>query len=256
MGMGKKLNLAALLFCTALLLWNGGLSGASDRAGNEQAVSPGKEMWHIASLNWEPYSGAEMSTQGNLVQRLRTLLEQRGVRLVVEFYPWARAQEFAKEPGFVGYFPAWPEEVQPGFIASDPLGWSDVSVMTYAGSGVEWQGLEKLFQEEYIGLIRTYDYPENVARLAKKYPQNVTLLPSETSLLKKLARGHISAAITDSAVMQYLAERMALGNLSQLARLENKPLVLAFQDTPRNRQRRDMLNALIQASGLLDSRPQ
>ncbi len=29
------------------------------------------EVWKIASLNWEPYSSAEMITQGNAIQDLR-----------------------------------------------------------------------------------------------------------------------------------------------------------------------------------------
>lgn len=244
--MSKRVNSVAVVVCCLALLGSVVFSVARDNSGYGGSGPPKvNESWRVASLNWEPYSGAEMATQGNAVQRLRCLLKAVDVQLLVEFYPWARAQEFAKEPEFVGYFPAWPEEVQPGFLASEPLAWSDVSVMTYAGSNVEWTDLETLFKEQYVGLIRTYAYPEPVARLAKQYAENVTLLPSETSLLKKLSRGHISAAITDSAVMQYLAERMALGNIKFLKELKRKPLVMAFRDTPENRKRLALLNMLI-----------
>lgn len=244
--MSKRVNCFAALVCCLALLGSVVFSVARGNSGKEESNAEwAGQFWRVASLNWEPYSGAEMSTQGNVVQRLRCLLKAVDVQLLVEFYPWARAQEFAKEPEFEGYFPAWPEEVLPGFLASEPLAWSDVSVMTYAGSNVEWTDLETLFKEQYVGLIRTYAYSDAVMKLAKQYAENVTLLPSETSLLKKLSRGHISAAITDSAVMQYLAERMALGNIKFLKELKRKPLVMAFRDTPENRKRLALLNMLI-----------
>jgi polar amino acid transport system substrate-binding protein len=38
-----------------------------------EVKSYAEEVWKITSLNWEPYSGAELINQGNSVQKLREL---------------------------------------------------------------------------------------------------------------------------------------------------------------------------------------
>lgn len=88
------------------------------------------EEWKITSLDWEPYSSSTMASQGNIIQKLRNLLKTEGIDLIVEFYPWKRSKFLAKKEGYVGYFPAWPEEVDPCcFFASPPIGLSEIAVM-------------------------------------------------------------------------------------------------------------------------------
>ena len=64
------------------------------------------EVWRITSLDWQPYSDSQSSTLGKSVEKLRSLLKNEGIDLIVEFYPWARAQDIAQQDGYVGYFPA------------------------------------------------------------------------------------------------------------------------------------------------------
>lgn len=65
---------------------------------------PAGEVWKITTLNWEPYSSANMATQGNSIQRLRYLLAKQDIQLLVDFLPWKRAQLEAEETEYIGYF--------------------------------------------------------------------------------------------------------------------------------------------------------
>lgn len=202
-------------------------------------------VWKITSLDWQPYSDAAMVSQGNSIQKLRSLLKQKGIELVVEFYPWARAREIAKRKGYVGYYPAWPEEVAEGFTASLPVDWSEIGVLTHVHSGVKWTGLEALFTYK-VGLVSTYSYPEAITRLAQANPLNVDPTPNEISLLRKLSARRIKVAITDPLVMDTLAEREGIENIKLLKLLSKAPLVLAFNNQPENLKRLELLNSLLQ----------
>jgi len=200
-------------------------------------------VWRITSLDWPPYSDSSADLQGNSIHKLRALLKEEGIELVVEFFPWARAQEVAKQEGYVGYFPAWPEEVSDGFSASLPVDWSEIGVLT-ADSNLTWISLEALFNNK-IGLIMTYKYPEVIAKLAKSKSENVDSTPNELSLLKKLSDRRFKTAITDPTVMHFLAAREGIKNIKTLKILEQKALVLAFRNCPENMKRLKLLNEVI-----------
>ncbi|MCP4345560.1 MAG: transporter substrate-binding domain-containing protein [Desulfobacterales bacterium] len=209
-------------------------------------VSPhAEEIWKITSLNWEPYSGAEMTTQGNSVQKLRELLKKEGIRLIVEFYPWKRAQHKAKEKEYVGYFPAWPEEVAEGFTASPPVDWSEVGILKNSGSSVSFKSIDDLFKKYRVGIVKTYVYPALITDAMKKYPEHADGAPDELSLLKKLSKGRHSVAITDPNVMMYLAGKNGIDNVEPAEVIMKKELVLAFRNDEDNRSRIDLLKKLL-----------
>ena len=204
-------------------------------------------VWKITSLDWPPYSDSNMLSQGNSIQKLRTLLKKEGIELIVEFYPWARAQDIARGEDYVGYFPAWPEEICEGFIASPPVDWSDIGVLTYMNSGLEWTNLEDLFNDK-IGLISTYTYPESITKLAQARPQNVDPTPNEMSLLKKLSAKRLKSAITDPTVMHYLAEKEGIGNIKTVKLLGKKALIIAFRNNPDTLKKLELLQKLLEQS--------
>lgn len=95
-------------------------------------TASGQTVWKIASLDWEPYSGNTLHTEGNSIQKLRHELRKHNIELLVEFYPWKRAQKKAASAESIGYFPAWPEEVYAGFVASPAIDWSQIAIMKMA----------------------------------------------------------------------------------------------------------------------------
>lgn len=208
------------------------------------ATGEAREVWKITSLDWQPYSGSNMSSQGNSIQKLRELLKDEGIELLVEFYPWARAQKLASAEGYVGYFPAWPEEVGKGFFASPPIDWSQVAVMTYRGSGFQWKGLDALFKEP-IGLVGSYVYPDNITQAMKKNPHNIDSAPQERSLLRKLVNKRFKTAITDPSVMLFIAESEGIDSIEVAKVIAEKELVIAFREGPENRKRKALLEKIL-----------
>ncbi|MCG8617275.1 MAG: ABC transporter substrate-binding protein [Desulfobacterales bacterium] len=204
------------------------------------------ETWKLTSLNWQPYSGAEMASQGNSIQKLRMLLEEAGITLVVEFYPWKRAQYLAGKPDYVGYFPAWPEEVTEGFIASPPVDWSVLGYVVRDDTDVKFDTVEDLFENYKVGIVSTYVYPEKVQAAMKAFPKHVDKNSDEVSLLKKLSGGRFQVAMTDPNVTMYLAGKEGISNVKPLKQiLEDKPLVISFRKGADNQKRIDLLKKLI-----------
>ncbi|GAA3915262.1 hypothetical protein [Litoribacillus peritrichatus] len=120
------------------------------------------EVWKLASLEWPPYSGAQLEGQGKSVQLLRKVLTEHDIELQVDFFPWSRSQELAKTGRYIGYFPAWQEEVQPGFLYSPVIDWSSLGVISASETDFEWSGFEALFSQYSVGIIRSYKYPNAV----------------------------------------------------------------------------------------------
>lgn len=202
------------------------------------------EVWKITSLDWPPYAGSTMALQGDSIRKLRNLLRTRNIQLVVEFYPWARAQFVAQQEGYLGYFPAWPEEVRQGFTASAPVSWSEIAVLVRSDSRLEWKDLPTLFDRR-VGLVFSYIYPESVTLMARERSENVDFSPNDLALLRKLEGGRFEAAITDPAVMLHMAEQEGIENIRVLTSLGAHPLVLAVRNTPENLKRLELLTTLL-----------
>ncbi len=208
-------------------------------------IASAGEVWVITSLDWQPYSDSNSPQQGFSIHKLRTLLKRENIELRVEFYPWSRARETARQDGYVGYFPAWPEEVVQGFTASPPVDWSDFGVMTYQGSGTKWTSIEDVFDER-LGLVTSYVYPDDITKLARTKPNNVDPTPNELTLLRKLSQGRFKRAITSPTVMHYLAKKEGITNIRTLKILGEKPLVIAFRNSPENMKRLRLLEKLLE----------
>ena len=229
MGCVKRLALLALL---SVFLLGGSQAGA--------------ETWKLTSLNWQPYSGAEMASQGNSIQKLRMLLEKHGIILVVEFYPWKRAQILAGKPEYVGYFPAWPEEVAEGFVASLPVDWSVLGYIKQKYTSVDFDTVQRLFEKYKVGIVSTYVYPKAVQEAMKACPKHTDKSPNEISLLKKLSIGRFQVALTDPNVMMYLAEKEGIYNVAPIEKImEDKPLVISFRKGTDNQKRIDFLKKIL-----------
>lgn len=203
------------------------------------------EVWTITSLEWPPYSGAELPGQGLAVTALREALAEAGIRLQVEFYPWRRAQLMAREPGYVGYFPAWPMEVYRGFTASPPVFLSTIALLKNESRHILFKSLEDIFTKYRIGIIRSYTYPHSIEALLDRYSANADPTPDEHSLIRKLETGRIDIGITDPHVGLYVAALMGIGGIDVLKSLDYIPLVVALRDEPDNNRRIELLEQIL-----------
>jgi len=204
-----------------------------------------EEVWVITSLNWQPYAGSEMTSQGNSIQKLRQLLKKAGISLLVEFYPWKRAQAVARGKRYVGYFPAWPEEVKPGFIASPAIDVSQIGVLKRSGLDIKYEGIDSLFKHYKVGVVSSYTYPKPIEQAMTKYPEHVEKTVNEITLLMKLSKGRHPVAITDPNVMQYLFEKHGIDNIQPLQVIMHSELVIAFRNEADNLPRLALLKRLL-----------
>ncbi len=208
--------------------------------------SNAEETWKITSLDWQPYSGAKLSNQGNSIQKLREILKKNGIRLLVEFYPWKRAQHLAKKKGYLGYFPAWNEEVTKGFIASPPVDWSELKAIRRTEDTVNFKSFDELFKKYKVGYVKTYVYPKIISDAIKKYPHHINKSPNEVALLKKLSYGRYPVAITDPNVMLYLAEQEGITNIEPLEQIViTKALVIALRFDSENAKRIKLMKKIL-----------
>ena len=202
--------------------------------------------WKITSLNWEPYAGKNLPDQGKSIQKLRHLLAKKGIDLIVEFYPWRRARIIAKTEGYVGYFPAWPEEIEDGFTASPRIDWSQIAIMKRKNAHITYKSLSDLFKKYSVGVIRTYSYPGIIEKAIHNSPGNVDRAPNESSLLLKLSHNRHPVAITDPKVMLYLAKEKNITNVETAEIIMTKQLVIALKKCKETQDRIKIINSLTQ----------
>lgn len=60
-------------------------------------------------------------------------------------------------------FPAWPEEVAEGFIASSIVDWSEVGLMKHKGVNLKSDKVDELILNHRLGIVKTYVYPDIIA---------------------------------------------------------------------------------------------
>lgn len=215
---------------------------------NFGADSVGSRTLKITALDWEPYTASAMASGGNAIQHLRNILRQCNIELQVEFYPWRRAQQIARQPGYFGYFPAWPIEVHEGFVSSGEITSSHLALMAMADSDVEVRDVDQAFSEHRVGIVKSYVYPQNFQALMQRFPQSIDAgATSEVSLLKMLSMGRFQLAVTDPTVMEYLADRNGIGEVRVAKMLFQVPLVIAMRDEPDNQQNIALIKRLLAA---------
>ena len=205
-------------------------------------------VWKMTALAWGPYVDEKAEHMGSTTKKLSDMLKKEGISLVVDFYPWERAKLKAKTSEYVGYFPAWPEEVLDGFTASPPIDWSEIGIVMKKGDKPDFTDLDSLFRKYRIGIVSTYVYPDEINKYIKKYPENIDTAPDEVSLLKKLRSGRNKAAITDPSVMKYFAEQLRMKGFETAELIMKKELVIAMRDDDENRERIMLLEKILKGN--------
>ncbi|GGE47139.1 ABC transporter [Halopseudomonas oceani] len=156
----------------------------------------------LSSLEWPPYSGADLPGQGSLSELLRRALASQDTPLLIHFQPWSRAIRSATtEPDIVGYFPRYFADDQL-CLYSDSIGTSRVGLATRSDLSVSWDQLEDL-RTYRIGVVRGYrNVPEFDALVADGTLKVKEAANDQLNLLK-LVYGRLDLAVIDEQVMQH-----------------------------------------------------
>lgn len=211
----------------------------------------GTETWTITSLYWEPYSGELLPEGGAGIYALRKILKKKGIDLVVEYYPWYRSQLRAlNDPGYIGYYPAWPEEVLDDFFASDYLFSSPVVMITRIDNSLQWLVLNDLSSLS-ISYVENYQYSLQLMKILNqtRYPRNAT--SNDLQSIKQVLSRRSDIAFIDLSVFKYYmsSDETLLERGDELeidsGYIDLKKLVFAFSPISGNIRRAKILNELL-----------
>lgn len=144
-------------------------------------------------------------------------------------------------------FPAWPSEEGEGFVLSNKIATSELSVVA-AYSHKHQSDLDTVFSNSKIITVDNYKYPKAAFELITSYANNVVSVESDLALIKRLNQNDSELAIVEPNVIRFLAQRFQLKQPKTITQFSNVPLVLALRNTPKNLSRIDQLNTFLQTS--------
>lgn len=202
-----------------------------------------QEKVYLTSLDWPPYSGSALPEQGASVAVAKAAFEAMGYDLVVEFYPWSRAVNLAKNDAkYVGYCPEYfSEGGEKEWIFSDSMGTSPLGFAQPANKPVDWSSMKDL--EQYtIGVVRGYVNTEAFDAKVAKGEIKAIPVTADLNNMQKVATGRIDMAVIDKNVMNYLFNNEPeLKSLQGKASfndklLEDKTLHVAFKKSARGEE--------------------
>lgn len=190
----------------------------------------------LTSLDWPPYTGHGLPDQGASVAVAKAAFKAMGYTLKVEFYPWSRAVDMAKnDPHVAGYFPEYySDDVNKNFHLSAPMGNGPLGFAQRKGDNHSWNSIADLAKTK-VGVVQDYvNTAELDDRIAKKQ-QMADVAIDDTKNLLKLGASHIDLAVVDKNVFNYLmrtdpALKAFNGKLEMNGKLlEDKKLYICFK---------------------------
>lgn len=205
----------------------------------------------LTSLEWPPYSGAQVAEQGASVAVVRAAAQAMGYTLEVKFFPWNRAVAMAEDPksGYVGYFPEYSsDEVATKFVLSDPIGTGPLGFVEPVAAPVAWSSLDDL-KGKSIGVVDGYVNTAAFDAMAAAGSIKAEAVSDDLTNIKKVAAGRIPLAVIDRNVLADLLKNDASlagarGKVQFNAKvLEDKALYIAFQRSPEGQKAAEVINA-------------
>lgn len=164
------------------------------------------EKWKIASLEWPPFTGKTLPDGGAGTAILREALKAEGIELEIEFIPWSRAIKVAKDSSYVGYYPAWPEDVIDGFSKSDIIFKSPVGIAELVAKPLAWEKLEDL-KGKKIGTVQDYGNTAEFNALVKSGVILTEVVTDDATNVRKIAAGRIDGAFIDLNNLEWMIKK-------------------------------------------------
>jgi polar amino acid transport system substrate-binding protein len=198
------------------------------------------EVWKVASLEWPPFSGAKLPDGGSGIKALRDSLKENGIDLVVEYFPWARISLQASTPDFVGFYPAWPEDVVKGYSSSATLFKSPLVIAQNKKSPLKTATIDDL-KGKYVAVVQGYGNTKEFNDMVAKGVIIGDSGPDDITGVKKLEAGRVDAMVIDRNVLNYILkfEIATHGKFVFEAAgwTENKDLLVAVNNNYPNKER-------------------
>ncbi|MDX1958938.1 MAG: ABC transporter substrate-binding protein [Leptospiraceae bacterium] len=176
----------------------------------EKILLPKKNKFKIATLEWSPYVGTEIEKYGYVYQIVKRSLEEEGIEVEIEFYPFARILNLVNTGEISGYFPEYHSvENEKNFYYSNAFPGGDllflkkkerqINIKT-SNNKIDFQSLK----EYKIGVVRGYLHTPEFDEAIKFL--NIQETASDLMNLKKLFMGRVDLIEIDPNVANYLSQ--------------------------------------------------
>ena len=159
----------------------------------------------LTSLEWPPFSGAQLPGLGASAAVARAALGAADTALEVEFYPWQRAVKTGLETaGYAGYFPEYYSvELTEKCLFSEPAGASPLGFVERRDGPVTWNSLDDL-APVVIGTVNGYVNTEEFDKRVADGRIKVESVVDDLTNIRKVANHRIRLAVIDRNVLDYL----------------------------------------------------
>ena len=195
-------------------------------------VALSAEKWKITTLEWPPFTCQKCPEGGAGIKALKEALKSEGIEVEFTFYPWTRAIKEAASKEFVGYYPAWPEDVVDGFSPSEIVFKSPIGFVENIEKPLKnWNSLVDL-QGMTVGVVQDYGNTKELMDLIKKGSIKADVSSDDISIVRKVGAQRIHAGVIDANVLRYFMqndlkkESVKVRMHSKL--LADKDLLIAF----------------------------
>ena len=190
----------------------------------------------LTSLDWPPFSGAQLPNRGLSTVVVERALARAGLGLTVDFLPWQRAVVTGlKSASAAGYFPEYRTGAsQSRCLLSSPIGSSPLGLAERAEAPVNWHSLSDLAGLR-IGTVRGYVNTDAFDQAVADGKVLVEPAVDDATNLRKLAAGHLDLVVIDANVLTHLLfNEPGLRSLRNQVRfnarlLEDKSLHVCFR---------------------------
>ena len=234
----------SICFCTSIVL------GASDAS----ATEAGTDSIGTTTLEWPPYTSAELPKGGATTEVIRQAFKEAGLAFDFEVLPWKRAiSEVRDNQHAIAYYPGYHCEHLGDYLASEPVGTGPLGFAEHIDAPLNWKSVSDISAQNLsIGTVQGYantvEFDEQAAN------GTIRAIPARNDLtnLRKLVHKRIDAAVIDKLVLAHLlATEPSLKEVSTKIRfnpipLEEKNLYLCFYPDEKGKERRDQFNAGLQ----------
>ncbi|HWP94617.1 MAG TPA: ABC transporter substrate-binding protein [Gammaproteobacteria bacterium] len=217
-------------------------------------AAPQDATVRLASLEWPPYTGAQLPEQGTSSAVVRAAFAAAGYRVEIDFFPWSRAVLMARSPdsGYDGYFPEYyAAHLERDFFFSKPIGEGPLGFAHLVNRPLEWNSLDDLAGTR-IGVVQDYVNTEEFDRRVAEGRLTVEAVTSDRLNVRKLLRGRLPVIVIDRNVLEYWLRhdefsRAGAGQIAFNDRLlAVKKLYVCFTRTPRGQQLLQAFNAALE----------
>lgn len=161
-----------------------------------------EERWLIATLEWPPFICSKCPDNGAAGAALRKVLKSEKIIVEYAFYPFVHARKISNTPKFIGYYPAWREELLEGFELSAPLFSSPLIFLENRKKPLVWKKLSDLKGKKFA-VTSGYGNTGEFNKLADDKLIFIEEYLDDDVPLKRLNEGAVDGVLMDYNVAQY-----------------------------------------------------